>query len=241
MRVGQQHSARWCSSVQQDWRTWLSPSAAEVFLIVTQHLDTAYNIFSVALNEALELRRLGKLGKSYQAVYITPSLCKRLVRPLVGLLGALAEHARQYRTVPSAAPLNISNFQGARSQRSARLNQLLSRVLLSQRSQFLHKIATLQEMVGSLEQDFRVAAEELGMGMSINPAVDWRIVDIAHYDLNTCLREGEVLLKSFLLSIPEDQLGVFQTAADGQMRAPGAPSDSVCVISPKRMAASGGK
>ena len=228
------------STVQQDWRAWLPLHKAEVYAGYTQRLNSVYYMFSVALNEALELRRAGKLGKSCQAVYLTPALCKRLADPLAGLLAALAQHAKNYRTTPCAAPLSPSNFQGVRSQRTARLNELLSRVLLSQRSQFLHKIAALQEMVSRLTEDFRLAAEELGLGMSLVPDADWRIVDITHYDLNTCLREAQILLKSFLLSLPDDQLGAFQKTADGRMRAP-EPSRSPYLVQPRRMAAGGGK
>jgi hypothetical protein len=35
-------------------------------------------------------------------------------------------------------------------------------------------------------------------------------VDADHYDINTCLREAIVLLKSFLLVLPADQLETFQ-------------------------------
>lgn len=241
MGVRRQHSQVRGLSVQQDWRAWLPSSHAEVYEAYTQHLNTVYNMFSVALNEALELRRIGKLGKSCQAVYITPGLCRRMVQPLAGLLRAIAQHVKRYHATPSAAPLNSSNFLGARSQRTARINELLSRFLVSQGSQFLHKTTALQGMVGSLEQDFRVAAEELGMGISLNPQANWRVVDIAHYDLNTCLREAEILLKSFLFSIPDDQLGIFKKAADDQMRAPEPPGRSVYLVPPKRMAAGGGK
>jgi hypothetical protein len=91
-------------------------------------------------------------------------------------------------------------------------------VLLTQRSQFLHKISTLEEMVVDLGRHFHQAAEDLGTGASAEPAADWQAVDAAHYDLNTCLREAIVLLKSFLLVLPEEELGAFQNTVDSQMR-----------------------
>jgi hypothetical protein len=211
----------------------------ELYVTYTSHLEAAYNMFSVELNEALELRRTGKLGKSAQAVSITAQLCRRLAQSLSGLLRVLSLHAKRYRIVSNVAPLSPSNFQAVSSQRSARMSVLLTRVLLSQRAQFLHKISALEGIVSHLETDFRVAAEELGMGTSLNPQADWRTVDIAHYDINTCLRETEILLKSFLLSIPDDQLGAFREAADVQMGAP--EPTSVFLVHPRRMAAGGGK
>jgi len=41
-------------------------------------------------------------------------------------------------------------------------------------------------------------------------------VDAGHYDLNTCLREAIVVFKSFLIALPEDQLGAFQNAVRQQ-------------------------
>src|SRR5256885_790369 len=92
-------------------------------------------------------------------------------------------------------------------------------ILFSQRSQFLHKINTLQEMVDNLARDFQVAAEDLGCGVSGHPDTDWESVDCSHYDLNTCLRETIVLLKSFLVILPDDQLGVFQSTVHSRMHA----------------------
>jgi hypothetical protein len=207
-------------SVQDDWRAWLPEDKAQVFFAYVEHLESVYTMFSVALNEALELRRIGSIGKSYQAVYVTPGLCARLAVRLSALLRALADHAKHYGTVPNAAPLDPANFRGTKEQRTARMSDLLSRVLLTQRSQFLHKIGTLEEMVADLRKDFRHAAEDLGSGASSQPTADWQAVDTTHYDLNTCLREGIVLLKSFLLVLPEDQLGTFQKAVRAHMQAP---------------------
>ena len=244
VRVHQQRlnaRGRRTSSVHGDWHAWLPSEKAELYDIYTHYLETAYNVFGITLNEALELRRIGKLGKSSQLVSITPALFKRLAQPLTGLLQALAQHAKHYRTVSNAAPLSASNFQSVNAQRTARMNALLTRVLLSERSQFLHKISALEQLIGRLEEGFRVAAEELGMGMSLNPAADWRTLDMAHYDINTCFREAAILLKSFLLSIPDDQLEAFQKAADQCMRAPELPGRAVFLVQPRRMAASGGK
>ena len=229
------------ASVQADWQAWLPPQKAELYAAYSRHLETVYNMFSVALNEALDLRRIGKLGRSNQVISITPGLCKRLADPLSGLLRVLSQHTRYYRTVSNAAPLDPSNFRGVRPQRTARLNAVLKCVLLSERAQFLHKINALLETVGRLEADFRRAAEELGMGISLNPSADWRAADIAHYDLNTCFRETQILLKSFLVSIPDEQLESFQKAADEQMRSVASASGPVYLVQPRRMAAGGSK
>jgi len=197
-------------SVKDDWRAWLPEAKAQVFSKQVHELESSYVMLSVSLDEAIRLRQMGEPGKSLQAVGITSGLCKLLTQTLVGLLRALSEHAKHYGTIPNAAPLDPGNFQGQRGQRSARMSGLLNRVLLSHRLQFLHKVSTLEEMVDDLGKDFRDAADDLAAGISLNPKKIWAEVDADHYDLNTCLRESIVVFKSFLIALPEGQLGAFQ-------------------------------
>lgn len=229
-------------SVQDDWCAWLPREKDQAFTTFVRQLESAYVMFSVALNEALELRQTSMVTKSYQAVCVTPDLATRLSTNLGGLLRALAGHAKHHGTIPNAAPLDAANFQGSKEQRTARMSDLLSRVLLTQRSQFLHKIGTLEEMVSDLGKDFRLAVENLTNGGPSNPDGDWKVVDAAHYDLNTCLREGIVLLKSFLLVLPDDQLVTFQRSVRAQIQAAEPPhSHGDRLIRHRRMASVGGE
>jgi hypothetical protein len=204
-------------TVKDDWRAWLPEAKDQVFRSYVRQLEISYNMFSVSLDEALELRQGGRFDKANLAVCVTPDLCNRFAHPLVALLWALGEHAKHHGTVPNAAPLDPANFQGARVQRAARVSGLLCRVLLSERSQFLYKISTLGEMVGELNQDFCAAASEIADGVPFDSDAQWLAVDAAHYDLNTCLREAIVLLKSFLMALPNDELETFQATVRTQM------------------------
>ena len=224
-------------TVQDDWCAWLPHDKAQVFDAYVQELETLYNMFSVALNEALELRQSGLISKSYRAVHMTPELCSRLASSLAGLLRALGEHAKHYGTIPNAAALDALNFRGSREQRSARMNDLFSRILFTQRSQFLHKVGTLGEMTWDIDKDFGFAVESLASGTAPRPEDEWRVLDAAHYDLNTCLREVIVLLKSFLVILPQDQLTGFQKTVSSQMLAPRPSAFSPDrLIRPRRMA-----
>ena len=205
-------------SVKDDWRAWLPQEKAQVFHKQVHELESSYAMLSVSLDEAIELRQMGEPGKSLQAVGITSGLCKLLTQTLAGLLRALSEHAKHYGTIPNAAPLDPANFQGPRGQRSARMSGMLNRVLLSHRLQFLLKVSTLEEMVDDLGKDFRDAADDLAEGISLNPKRIWAEVDADHYDLNTCLRESIVLFKSFLIALPDGQLGAFQDTVRQQSR-----------------------
>jgi len=208
------------TSVQEDWSAWLPPVKAELFESCAHQFELFYRMFSVSLNEALELRRTGKSAHSCRAVFVMPALCARLAVPLERMLRILREHAKHFGVVPNTAPLDASNFRGAREQHTARMNDLLRHVLLTQRSQFLHKIDTLEEMVLSIRNEFQEVATDLGSGASEVPSADWRTIDDAHFDLNTCLREAIVVLKSFLLVLPSNQLAVFQKTITDQLLAP---------------------
>jgi len=198
------------ATVQEDWSAWLPPPKADAFSANVRQMELLYGMFSVSLNEAFELRRTGRAEHSCRAMLVIPSLCSRLALPLQGMLHTFGEHAKHFGVVPNTAPLDPANFRGPREQYAARLSELFSRVLLTQRSQFLHKIETLEGMVLSIRKNFCEVASDLGNGLSAEPATDWRTVDDAHFDLNTCLRESVVLLKSFLVVLPNEQLSLFQ-------------------------------
>jgi hypothetical protein len=215
------------TSVKDDWRARLPEEKLRVFTAYVRRLESTYSMLSVSLNEALALRHEGRLIMCCQAVNMTPNLCARLSDALASLIRVLSDHAKHYGTVPNAAPLDPQNFQTLKGQRSARMSGLLSKVLLSQRTQFLHKLGTLLEMVENLRKEYCVSAEELGSGLSTDPVLLWNTIDAAHYDLNTCLRETIVLLKSFLRALPDDQLAMFQKSVMAGWRVATQETDTV--------------
>jgi hypothetical protein len=208
------------SSVRDDWRAWLPESKSRLNNNCSKELETLYLMLSVALNEAIALRQQGAFTRSYEAANIAGGLCVRFTKSLDHVLGGLHRHAKHFGLVPNAAPLDPANFRGAREQRTARLTGFLNRVLLSQRSQFIHKAATLQEMVRNLKGEFCKAADDLVNGLRIKHEVLWGTLDQGHFDLNTCLRETIILLKSFLVVLPEDQLVSFESALELPSRRP---------------------
>jgi hypothetical protein len=213
-------------SVSLDWRTPLSGDKSRAYLHILHRLETSYAMFSVNLDEALGLRRSGRIAKAQQVLSVSSALCQRLSAPLTCLLRAMLLHARHASTAPNLVSLDPQNFQNARSQRVARFNNVFSKVLLTRRSQFLHKISTLTELVEELTSNYLTSSEEILEGDPVHPVDEWGILDASHYDLNTCLRETVVLFKSFLHALPENQLPEFlsivqeqTTAADGYIPA----------------------
>jgi hypothetical protein len=216
-------------SVSQDWRAPLSAEKSRTYMSTLRGLETSYAMFSINLDEAIGLRRNGRLVEAQQALTVTPALCKRLADPLVNLLRAMLTHAKHFRVTPNLSPLDPENFHQAKSRRAANFNGICSRIFLSQRSQFLHKISTLLELVENLNEACYCATEELNDPSSLRPEHEWDLLDASHYDLNTCLRETIVLLKCFLLAMPDGQLLDFNATLQGAPR----PSSSP-LLAPKR-------
>jgi hypothetical protein len=217
------------SSVSQDWRSPLTSEKSIGYRHSLHMLETSYAMFSVNLDEAIGLRRNGSLTKAYMVLSVTPALCKRLSENVQMLLRAMLSHAKHFGTTPNISPLDPGNFQHAHSRRAAGFNGLCSRLLLTRRSQFLHKISTLVDLVADLEETFSSASSELNDAVSLRPEREWELLDAAHYDLNTCLRESIVLLKCFLLALPDKEVAEFNSALQKQAFAPGAT-----VLTPRR-------
>jgi len=183
-------------------------------------LETSYAMFSVNLDEAIGLRRNGCVHKACMVLSVTPTLCKRLADNVRVLLRAMLSHGKHFRTAPNISPLDADNFHHSRSRRAVGFNGLCSRLLLSRRSQFLHKITTLLELVEDLEKAFSSAGSELSDSVSLHPEREWGLLDAAHYDINTCLREAIVLLKCFLMALPDREVADFNAALQKQAFAP---------------------
>lgn len=197
--------------MRDDWRAWLPESKARLNEACSRELETLYNILSVSLNEAIELRKRGSNTKACEAVSICRGVCLRFSRTLEMVLGGLHLHTKLFPIVPNTAPLDASNFHRVKSQRTAKFTGLLNKVLLSQRSQFIHKAATLRELVVDLRDEFCGAVDDLVSGIFYRTEAFWAALDQCHFDLNTCLREALVLLKSFLLVLPDEQISSFES------------------------------
>jgi hypothetical protein len=203
-------------SVSQDWRLPLCGDKSLAYLNYIRRLEIAYSMFSVNLDEAFGMRRGGRTSKAFQVLSVSPALCQKLAHPLHSLLHGMLEHAKHFGTTPNLAPLDGANFQDFHSRRVARFNDLFSKVLLTRKSQFLNKISALADLVNELDSSFESTVEELAGGESLHPERDWELLDAVHYDLNTCLREAVVVLKSFLHALPEAQLLSFRRTLEAQ-------------------------
>jgi hypothetical protein len=196
-------------TVLQDWRANLSRDKAELFISVRRELETSYSVFSVVLDEALAMRRQGRLGAARANAGISADLCGRFAADLESMLDALGRHARLFAISPAFTPLDLEEFQVEKTIQRARQHNRLSRVLFSRHFGFVHKIRTLNRMTSDLCEEYMEAVTAVVEGSNISPEHGWQRLLHLQNDLTTVFRESEILLKSFLVQLPGDGVQTF--------------------------------
>ena len=236
-------SARKYDSVQQDWRAILPLASNALFQDHTGKLEKAYLMLSISLDEAISLQKGGDTAKSIAVLGMLEELCSRFALHLNAVLHAMSQHARHFGIIPNSAQLEVANFHSSRSQRAVRHSNLVNHILLSERSQFLNKLNTLEEIVDELGDEFIEKTRRLATGIPYKTSEFWERLELNQFDLNTCLRETDVLLKSFLCVLPEDQLTRFDFTIFGLARArrPQASVTPSDLIRPRRTATVAGE
>jgi hypothetical protein len=166
---------------------------------------------SVALDEAISMRARGELVCAVQQVELSAALLERLARSLIPFCDSLAVRGRYVRKAPFVEPLNAEFFRGDTAQTAANWNGILHQVVFGGRLRFMNKLRILSNTIEHLAQEFRGAVRRISN--AAQPGASWVLLDSLHYDFSTCLRETEVVLKSFLRALPADQLAAFSVEA----------------------------
>lgn len=201
-------------TVSDDWVASLPRDKFQLFQTVVRRWECNYAMMSVALDEALSLRQRGELVCASQQIQVASELVCRLGATLVGACDAMSNSGRFVAKLPAVHPLNSEYFRGDTAQQAASWNGLMHHVLFSDRSRFFHKLKTLSETLERLVREFGEASRDIAERTNPESGSLWQRADSIHYDVNTCLREAEVVLKSFLRSLPSEHLPNFSHLLD---------------------------
>ena len=185
-----------------------------MFDAVVHRWESFYAMTSVSLDDAFSLRARGELVRARQQVSMSADLLSRLAGSLVGACAVLTDRGRHISNVPNVAPLDAGNFRGETAQTAASWNEFLHRVLFASRSRYFQKLRILSETLQKLATEYNDAAEDVAAGISVKPGDSWDKLECLQYDFTTCLREAEVLVKSFLRALPGEQLAAFASEMD---------------------------
>jgi hypothetical protein len=211
-------------TVSDDWTARLPEDKRDLFEGIVQHWEAGYAMLSVALNESFALRSRGELVRARQQAAVAADLAGLLTFPLAGALRTLGLHARKYGTFPRVEALNPGNFRGATGHRLAAWNSLLHGVVPAERFRFSQKLRALSAAIDEMAEEFRRSATALVEGTSTEPGTCWSELDTLHYDLNTCLRESVVVLKSFLCVLPAAEIEHLQSLLEAPLAPPTSPA-----------------
>jgi hypothetical protein len=197
-------------TVREDWFAWIPNQMDELFDATRSGLECSNVILSIALDEGLALCKRGEFGSAKESAVVFGGLFDRLAVPLSLVIRTIKEHGSHFGTLPNVTPLVSSNFRGATSQRIARISGLLAMVVFRGRTRFFHKLDSLGEIIDELRMETRSTVAEVMDGVSVFPEHAWRDLEVLGYDLNTCMGETTVILKSFFCALPADELEAFR-------------------------------
>jgi hypothetical protein len=203
--------------VSEDWIRALPGEKGRLFDSVVWQWECSYAMMSIALDEALSRRARGELVCAQQQVRVAVDLLHRFSAKLVSFSDIAVTRGRRLGRPPAVEPMRTEFFRGDTGRSAASWNRILHHVFFTGRSRFQQKLRIVADTIVELDQQFVRAADELSRGTSVAPTEGWKRLDCLHYDLNTCLREAEIMLKSFLRALPADQLEVFSAELEAPL------------------------
>jgi hypothetical protein len=197
-------------TVREDWFAWIPNEMDQLFDDTRQELESSNFILSISLDEALSLCKGGHFDSAKERVTVIAGLFDRLAIRVGHVIRTIKEHGAHFGTLPNVKPLSPSNFRGATAQRVSIMNNLLARVVFRERTRFFHKLYSLGEIVEDLQEEARSILAGISGEASEFPDRAFQLLEVLGYDLNTCMGETTIILKSFFCALPPEELETFR-------------------------------
>jgi hypothetical protein len=192
-------------SVQQDWVAWLPSETAQAFEQLQKDLTVSCILLGVVLNEALGSDPNAAATTAEFAVLFS-GLFDRMVSHLSIVLRTLEEDGSTCGAHPNALPLQPGCFRSPYARQIARTNRLRSAFSVRGRSAFGLKLSDIRRVIAALQSQAHQEADEIAGGQSRHARTHWARLEVLQYDLNTCLQETTIALKSFFCALPGRKL-----------------------------------
>jgi hypothetical protein len=197
-------------TVREDWFAWLPDEMDQLFGATRNELECSNVILNVALDEALSLCGGEQFTIARERAASFAELFDRLAVRLRLVIRTIEEHGSHFGTLPNVTPLATGNFRGSTAQRISVMDSLLAKVVFGGRTRFFHKLHALKEIIEELQKETRIIVEDVADGAPVFPERAWRELEVLGYDLNTCMGETTVVLKSFFCALPAEELEAFR-------------------------------
>jgi hypothetical protein len=197
-------------SVREDWSAWLPNEMDHLFDATRVELESSNVILSISLDEALSFCERDKHDCARESAPVFAVLFDRLAIRLSLVIRTIKDHGSHFGTLPNVSPLLASNFRGTTAQRISILSGLLAKVVFSSRTRFFHKLSSLGDVIEELQKEAHKIVNEVAGGNHELTERGWRELEVLGYDLNTCMGETTVVLKSFFCALPAEELEPFR-------------------------------
>jgi hypothetical protein len=211
--LGETRAKRACQrsrTVHEDWVAWIPNEMDQLFDATRSDLESSNSILNITLDEALSLCKGGQFDSAKERAIIFAGLFDRLAVRVRHVVSSIKDHGTHFGTLPNVTSLSPSNFRGAIAQKVALMNNLLSRVVFRERTRFFHKLESIDEIVDQLQKETHAIVSELSEGDFEFSDRAWQQLEVLGYDLNTCMGEATVILKSFFCALPPEELETFR-------------------------------
>ena len=182
----------------------------QLFDATRNELESFDCILSITLDEALALCKGGQFDSAKERANIVAGLFDRLAVRVGHVIRTIKDHGAHFGTLPNVKPLSPSNFRGPTGQRVSLMNNLLAKVLFRERTRFFHKLYSLGEIIEDSQREAHEIVGGISEGASQFPDLAWQQLEVLGYDLNTCMGETTVILKSFFCALPPEELETFR-------------------------------
>ena len=207
---GARRACQRSSSVKEDWSAWLPNEMDQLFDATRGELESSNVILSITLDEALALCHQGRFEQAREAAAVFMHLFDRLAISINSVILTIRDHGSHFGTLPNVSPLSSSNFRGATAQKISKMSGLLSRVVFSGRTRFFHKLDSLRDIIEELQEEAHAIVRDVIGGKLEHLGPAWHELEVLGYDLNTCMGEATVVLKSFFCALPIEELEPFR-------------------------------
>jgi hypothetical protein len=208
--LGPKRASQRFKTVREDWSAWLPAEMDQLFGATRSELENSNVILSVALDEAIALSEQEQFAIAKERAVVFTELFDRLAIRLRLVIRTIEEHGSHFGTLPNVTALSVSNFRGTTAQRISSKDTFLAKILFGGRSRFFHKLQALKEIIEELQDETHAIVGDVSEGVPLFPDRVWRELEVLGYDLNTCLSETTVVLKSFFCALPDEELAAFR-------------------------------
>ncbi len=129
--------------VQNEWETLLSPTNERTFLQTRSQIETSSSMVGMAINEAIEVRKLGDLDEAIRFLDTSGEVIERFTPNLLSLLKVMIKFSRMMSAITPVSPILPHDFHLAELTNLAYLNRILHQILISTRQRFRLKLYLL--------------------------------------------------------------------------------------------------